>query len=245
MAMRGDPEAPPPLPPEITAFGKLVAANRKRPATGIQQKFVKKLDNIPPLVDLPAEEPCRSALNLTDQGIIGNFTGLWPSPKIVEMWVQRNWCPLVTKGIRSHIVGRGFFAFIFNNAEDRNIIFRNIPYFMGPQDLYLNKWMLDFNLTQDVPSVVPVWVRLPHMPLHCWNLKSLEAIGNALGKYIDRDKRKDRYSNMRRGRSRSWAVIHSIKGCRCLRSKNWTMNNSPANSVMDTNIFQGQEYASR
>ena len=57
---------------------------------------------------------------------------------------------------------------------------------MGPQGLYLNKWTLDFDPTQDVPSVVPVWARLPHLPLHCWNSESLEAIGNTLGNYIDR-----------------------------------------------------------
>jgi hypothetical protein len=47
------------------------------------------------------------------------------------------------------------------------------------------------------PSVVPVWVRLPHLPLHCWNPKSLEVIGNKLGKYIDRAERRDQYSCVR------------------------------------------------
>ena len=65
---------------------------------------------------------------------------------------------------------------------------------MGPQGLYLNKRTLDFNPTQDVPLVVPIWVRLPHLPLHCWNLESLETFKNKLGKYIDRVKRKEQYS---------------------------------------------------
>ena len=65
---------------------------------------------------------------------------------------------------------------------------------MGPQGLYLNKWSPDFDPSQDVPSVVPIWVRLPHLPLHCWSLVSLEAIGNKLGKYIDRADRKDQFS---------------------------------------------------
>jgi hypothetical protein len=159
----------------------------------MQQKFVKKLDSIPS-VALPAEETCRSALNLVERGLIGQFTGLWPSPKAVDAWVQRNWSPLVKEGIKIHLVGRGFYAFVFDNTEDINLIFRNGPYFMGPQGLYLNKWSPDFDLTQDVPSVVPVWVRLPHLPLHCWNLKSLESIGNTLGKYIDKADRKDQYS---------------------------------------------------
>ena len=45
-----------------------------------------------------------------------------------------------------------------------------------------------------MPSVVPVWVRLPHLPLHCWNSESLEVIENTLGKYIDREERKEQYS---------------------------------------------------
>ena len=65
---------------------------------------------------------------------------------------------------------------------------------MGSQGIYLNKWSPDFDPTQDVPFVVPVWVRLPHFPLHCWNQKSLQIIGNALGKYIDQAVRKDQYS---------------------------------------------------
>ena len=68
---------------------------------------------------------------------------------------------------------------------------------MGPQGLYLNKWTPDFDPTQDVTSAVPVWVRLPHLPLHCWNTDSLEAIGNKLGNCIDKAKRKDQFSCVR------------------------------------------------
>lgn len=37
-------------------------------------------------------------------------------------------------------------------------------------------------------------MRLPHLPLHCWNQKTLQIIGNVLGKYIDQAVRKDQYS---------------------------------------------------
>ena len=58
----------------------------------------------------------------------------------------------------------------------------------------MNKWTPDFDPTQDVPSTVLVWVRLPHLPLHCWNSESLETIENKLGKNIDREESKDQYS---------------------------------------------------
>ena len=186
---------PPPAdsPPEVTAFRKLIASGTKRPPSATQQKFIKRMDTIPS-VALPEEDTCKSALNLAERGLIGQFTGLWPSPKSVEEWTQRNWKSLIKDGVKSYFVGKGYFVFVFENTEDRSLIFRNGPYFMGPQGLYLNKWNPDFDPSQDVPSAVPVWVRLPHLPLHCWNPKSFQTIGNALGKYIDQAVRRDQYS---------------------------------------------------
>lgn len=108
--------------------------------------------------------------------------------------MTRNWKPLITESVCCFFVGRGFFVFLFESKKDKDLIFRNGPYFMGPQGLYLNKWTPEFDPSQDVPSTVPAWVRLPHLPLHCWNPESLEYIGNTLGKYKDSAERKDQFS---------------------------------------------------
>ena len=184
-------EPPLPLPPNLEAFKKLIASSGKRKG-GPAQKFVKKVDI--PYVELPADKTCRSALNLAEHGLIGKFTSRWPSPKAIDGWVQRKWRPLISDGIRNHFVGRGYYVFVFDSPEDRDLIFRNGPYFMDPRGLYLNKWTIDFDPTQDVPSAIPVWVKLPHLPLHCWNSSSLKAIGNKLGKCIDRAEPKDQFS---------------------------------------------------
>ena len=57
---------------------------------------------------------------------------------------------------------------------------------MDTRGLYLNRWTPDFDPKMDVPSVVPGWVRLLHVPLHCWGDDSIKAIGNVVGNYIDR-----------------------------------------------------------
>ena len=77
-------EPPLPLPPDLEDFKKLIASNGKRNG-GIAQKFVKKVDI--PSIELPAEKNCRLALNLVERGLIGQFTGLWPSPKAIDGWV--------------------------------------------------------------------------------------------------------------------------------------------------------------
>lgn len=90
--------------------------------------------------------------------------------------------------------GNYFFIFYFEYKEDKDLIFRNGPYFMGPQGLYLNRWSLDFDPNLDIPSVVPVWVKLPHLPFHLWNHDAYKAIRNALGKYMDAVEPKSNFS---------------------------------------------------
>ena len=74
-------------------------------------------------MDLPAEQPCRTAMNIVDRGLIGQFIGLWPSPKAIDGWVQRNWKPLILAGIRSNLIGKGYYVFLFENLEDKDLIF--------------------------------------------------------------------------------------------------------------------------
>ena len=40
---------------------------------------------------------------------------------------------------------------------------------------------------------IPVWVRLPNLPIHCWNWDSLKHIGDALGKFSGRENNKYQY----------------------------------------------------
>ena len=68
------------------------------------------------------------------------------------------------------------------------------PISCGPQGLYLNTWTPDSDLEADIPKAVLVWVRLPNLPMHCWNPKLLNAIGNTLGRYIDMASLKDQYA---------------------------------------------------
>lgn len=194
MEAQGSPLGPSHAPPPDTeaAFSSLLALLPKKKKSEAT-KFVKKLDDVPE-VNLPPEGPIQVALSLADRALVGQFTGLWPSPKSTENWVVKNWIPLIKNKVTSYFLGRGYFLFEFNTKEDKDLIFRNGPYFMGPQGLYLNKWTPDFDPAVDVPTAVPVWVRLPNLPVHCWNWDSLKHIGDALGKFIDRANNNDQYN---------------------------------------------------
>jgi hypothetical protein len=120
--------------------------------------------------------------------------GLWPSTRTTDNWIQWNWRPLINNSVTFYAIGKGYYIFEFISQEDRDLIFRNGPYFMGAQGLYLNRWTPNFNPALEIPKDVPVWVRLPNLPIHCWNSPSLQEIGNGLGHYIDKADPKDQYS---------------------------------------------------
>jgi len=153
-------------------------------------KFVKKLDVLQE-VQLPPTLPRMAALSLVEKGLIGKFTGLWPSPRIVQRWVERNWSDKIPGKISIRFCGKRYYTFHFESKADKDLIFINGSYFMDSGGLYLNKWTPHFDLELDIPSAMPVWVHLPHLPLHCWGDQSVRAIGNVVGKYIDRSEPKD------------------------------------------------------
>jgi hypothetical protein len=167
----------------LEAFKALVRSAGPKSKPPISSKFVKKMEEIPSL-ELSPEEPCNLALLLAENALIGKFTGLWPSPKTVEAWMDDRWKSLIQGEVSLCAVGRGFFVFSFSRTEDRDLVFRSGPYFMGARGLFLAPWTLDFNPGAEI-TAAPVWVRLPHLPLHLWGRRSLEDIGNKLGRFLD------------------------------------------------------------
>jgi hypothetical protein len=192
MANQDGGEPPPPPSPSAT-FHKLITACSKKATSEGPSSFVKRLEDIPEIT-LPPEHPMKIAISLSERGLVGQFMGLWPSTRTTDNWIQRNWRPLIQNSVTCYAVGKGFYIFEFISQEDRDLIFRNGPYFMGAQGLYLNRWTPNFDPALEIPKDVPVWVRLPNLPIHCWNPASLQAIGNGLGHYIDKADPKDQYS---------------------------------------------------
>lgn len=180
---RGPP--PPPPPYEYARAFQAMVASLVKSVKNQPTQFVKKLVEMPKIA-LPPTSARRKAIALADRGLIDQFTWIWPSPRMVAIWIEKNWRPLIKGSISHYFCGRGFFTFLFENKEDKDLIFRTEPYFLGARGMYLNKWTPDFSSENDVLSAVQVWVCLPDLPLHCWNDDAFGCIGNSIGCYIDR-----------------------------------------------------------
>ena len=69
--------------PDVKAFRHLIRAQGKKSTSSAYSRFVKRLESISNIVPTP-EQPRKVALLLVDKGLFGQFTGLWPSPKLKE-----------------------------------------------------------------------------------------------------------------------------------------------------------------
>ena len=78
----------------LEAFRELVRSAGPKSKISLLSKFVKNREEIPSL-ELSPEGPCNLALLLAEKALIGKFTGLWPSPKTVEAWMDDRWKSLI------------------------------------------------------------------------------------------------------------------------------------------------------
>jgi len=93
----------------LEAFKALVRSAGPKSKPSLSSKFVKKMEEIPSL-ELSPEQPCTLALLLAEKALIGKFTGLWPSPKTVEAWMDDRWKSLIQGKVSMCVVGRVFLS---------------------------------------------------------------------------------------------------------------------------------------
>ncbi|KAK4727179.1 hypothetical protein R3W88_032096 [Solanum pinnatisectum] len=53
--------------------------------------------------------------------------------------------------------------------------------------MIIKPWAHDFNLKEEVLRTIPLWVKLPNLPLNCWTTTTLSKIGSGLGKPLCAD----------------------------------------------------------
>ena len=82
-------------PPEDDAlvFQSMVDASVKN-SKPQSSKFVEKLDKVPK-VSLPPSSSRKKVISLIDHGLMGQVIGIWTSPKMVAIWLEKNRKPLI------------------------------------------------------------------------------------------------------------------------------------------------------
>ena len=134
------------------------------------------------------------ALKFSESALICRFNGFWPQVIALHNWISEVWKPIISDEINIYPCARGFFIVDFENPESRQCILDSGPWFWEKSGLFMKPWNPSFDPSTAVITSAPVWVRLPSLPLHLWNLSSLKAIGNAIGKFYCRCPETEEYA---------------------------------------------------
>ncbi|KAH0682845.1 hypothetical protein KY289_020597 [Solanum tuberosum] len=81
----------------------------------------------------------------------------------------------------------GYFVVRFANEEERDMVLCSGPHHLLRRPIIMKPWVLEFNFKEEILTTIPLWVKLPNMPLNCWNSVVLSKIGSSVGKplYVD------------------------------------------------------------
>ncbi|XP_058770000.1 uncharacterized protein LOC131643714 [Vicia villosa] len=93
---------------------------------------------------------------------------------MVRQFMIKQWNSVQLPDILYH--DDGYFILRFKNFDEKEEILMNGPYTIKNMTMLLRDWSHDFNMKTDMLRTVPVWVKLPNLPLRLWGAKSLNKI---------------------------------------------------------------------
>ncbi|GLJ31024.1 hypothetical protein SUGI_0620490 [Cryptomeria japonica] len=122
--------------------------------------------------------------DLSSTAVICRFRGFRPSLPGLHEWISKHWEPLISESVQIFPLAKGFFIAKFDKVMDRKIILCDHFFWENRFPLMIKPWHEDINPSSESFCKMPIWVRLPNLPLHLWVDQLLEEVGEALGDFL-------------------------------------------------------------
>ncbi|KAH0773896.1 hypothetical protein KY290_011033 [Solanum tuberosum] len=100
----------------------------------------------------------------------------------MQRYVMQFWANVAQLDLYLHEVG--YYIFRFQNKEDMQEFFYNGPYTINNKPIILKPWSIDFDLSNEFPTEISLWVKFPNLPMTCWSKDSLSRIASTVGKPV-------------------------------------------------------------
>lgn len=105
--------------------------------------------------------------------------GAKPSFNAVQKYFFQNWQFSSKPEVILH--DKGYFVIKFGSLADYNEVADTGPHMYFGKATVIKPWTPKFNFNDEMLRTVPLWVRFPDLPLHCWSKDSLSRLGSAIG----------------------------------------------------------------
>ncbi|CAK8542502.1 unnamed protein product [Lathyrus sativus] len=175
----------PPTPEEGRKLWADVLKDNRNPAKGRTMKF------IPPQVvegkiEVQIEEDdVSSEVKFWESSLILYAMRADLSMNAVKNFMTRSWNFVQLPDM--YFNDEGYFILRFKSFTDRDEVMLRGPYMLRNIPLLIREWRPDFKIKDELLRTLPIWVKLPQLPIVLWGDTSLNKIGSALGKPIMTD----------------------------------------------------------
>ena len=171
----------PPLPGRNTlqTSWKDKVSNPTAHSIGMPLKFVPpSLENGKPIVHIETQDVANLKI-FWDRAVVLYVVGGNTCANIIRGFIRKQWSQVLMPTIHEH--EDGYFIIKFNSESECDEILKGGPYFLNRAPLVVKKWSVNFDFKAEILRFIPVWVRLPSLPLHCWGEETLSRIVSVVG----------------------------------------------------------------
>lgn len=102
-----------------------------------------------------------------------------PTIAAVSGYIEQQWSNIGKPTIYWHEAG--YFIVNFQSPDDMHTVLHSGPHMFYGKPAIVKPWSDKFDFHAEILRVVPLWVKLPNLPLNCWTTATLSRIGSALG----------------------------------------------------------------
>nr|QIA97949.1 hypothetical protein AP_R.00g000450-v1.0.a3 [Amaranthus palmeri] len=144
-----------------------------------------QLKYVPPVVENGCQvvhidaHDASDLVKLWERAVVVYIVGSQVSIEILKGFIRKHWHNVSMPAIHRH--EEGYFILRFNSDNECEEIIKGGPYFLNRAPMVVKKWNRSFDFREEIMRVIPVWVRLPNLPLHCWGVDTLSRIVSAIG----------------------------------------------------------------
>ncbi|CAO2813667.1 unnamed protein product [Amaranthus hypochondriacus] len=146
---------------------------------GMSLKFVPPMVEDGQLVVQIESQDVNDLARFWDCSVVIYVVGGIVSTDILKGFIRKQWTFVNMPVIHSH--EDGYYIVKFSSDKECTEILNGGPYFLNKAPMIVKKWNTEFDFNDEILRVIPVWIRLPSLPLHCWGVETLSRIVSAVG----------------------------------------------------------------
>ena len=125
-------------------------------------------------------------LKMSKCSLVGRVLGRNFSDKTIQAWATVSWGKHFGYVPEVELLNRGWFAINMQTEEDAGWLLSKC-WHIDHSPVLMKPWNPLFDASKERVDIIPVWVKLPALPLHFWDIYHFRRIGDILGQFLEAD----------------------------------------------------------